>query len=68
MHCFSTNTAEIVSYEEIKKLPGKSDTVLIDVREPQELKDTGVVPTSINIPCKLAFHEMTPCDNNAFLQ
>ena len=48
----STNLPEIVTYEEIKSLPKKPDTILIDVREQQELIDTGVVPTSINIPCR----------------
>jgi len=41
---------EIATYEEIKSLPSKPNTLLIDVREPQELQDTGAVPTSINIP------------------
>lgn len=53
---FSTNLAEIATYEEIKKLSKKPETLLIDVREPQELIDTGVVPTSINIPCECLIH------------
>lgn len=37
-------------YEEIKDLPNHPEKTLIDVREPDELKQTGVIPTSINIP------------------
>lgn len=43
---------EIATYEEIKTLPNHPEKLLIDVREPQELLDTGVIPTSINIPRK----------------
>lgn len=45
--------SKIATYEEIKDLPNHLEKLLIDVREPQELKDTGVIPTSINIPRKL---------------
>ncbi|KAJ8915000.1 hypothetical protein NQ315_002525 [Exocentrus adspersus] len=43
-----------VSYEEMKEITrDKSKKVLlIDVREPEELSETGVLPSSINIPCK----------------
>lgn len=41
----------IVFYDEIKSLPTHPEKLLIDVREPEELKATGVIPTSINIPC-----------------
>jgi 3-mercaptopyruvate sulfurtransferase SseA len=54
---FSSEPAEdlkgIASYEEVKDLPNHKEKMLIDVREPQELIDTGVIPTSINIPRKL---------------
>jgi rhodanese-related sulfurtransferase len=43
--------SKIATYEEVKDLPNKN-ILLIDVREPQELIDTGVIPTSINIPRK----------------
>lgn len=45
----------IVAYEEIKDLPNHPEKLLIDVREPDELKHTGVIPTSINIPCMYYF-------------
>lgn len=45
----------IVSYEEIKDLPNHPAKILIDVREPNELQETGIIPTSINIPRKKFF-------------
>lgn len=47
---FSSDVSPIATYEEVKNLPKNPQVLLIDVREPQELKDTGIVPTSINIP------------------
>ncbi|KAM7361098.1 rhodanese domain-containing protein CG4456-like [Cochliomyia hominivorax] len=44
------NNIPIVTYEEIKKLTEHSPQLLIDVREPKELQETGKIPTSINIP------------------
>lgn len=46
----STTSPDIATYEEVKKVPNNPKTILIDVREPQELVDTGIVPASINIP------------------
>lgn len=42
----------VVSYEEIKNLPNHPEKTLIDVREPDEVKETGIIPTAINIPRK----------------
>lgn len=42
----------IATYEEVKDLPNHPDILLIDVREPEELQETGKIPTSINIPRK----------------
>lgn len=56
---YSTDVAQItvpiVSYEEVKDLPNHPEKILIDVREPNELQETGIIPTSINIPCKKIF-------------
>lgn len=41
----------IATYEEIKDIQNHPEKLLIDVREPDELKG-GKIPTSINIPCK----------------
>jgi thiosulfate:glutathione sulfurtransferase len=43
----------IANYEEIKDLPNHPEKLLIDVREPDEIAQTGSIPTSVNIPCKL---------------
>lgn len=42
---------DIVSFDEFKNLTKDKSTLIIDVREPQELIDTGVISGSINIPC-----------------
>lgn len=46
---------EVVYYEEIKDLPNHPEILLIDVREFIEIETTGLIPTSINIPCKRCF-------------
>lgn len=48
---------EIATYDEVKDLPNHPEKVLIDVREPEELKETGQIPTSINIPRKALVEE-----------
>lgn len=52
MRHFSSNASqqEIAYYEEIKDLPNHKEKLLIDVREPNELIETGKIPTSINLP------------------
>lgn len=42
--------SQIVSYEDVKALPSQPEKLLVDVREPDELVETGQIPTSINIP------------------
>ncbi|XP_017101303.2 rhodanese domain-containing protein CG4456-like isoform X2 [Drosophila bipectinata] len=42
--------ASIVTYEEVKDVPNKPEICLIDVRRREELKETGRIPASINIP------------------
>lgn len=43
----------IATTEEIENLPNNPEVLLIDVRDPPEIKSSGTIPTSINIPCKL---------------
>lgn len=43
----------LASYEDVKAVKDDPKTLLIDVREPKELQETGVLPNSINIPRKL---------------
>ncbi|XP_052862620.1 rhodanese domain-containing protein CG4456-like isoform X1 [Anopheles cruzii] len=40
----------IATYEEVLDLPNHPEKLLIDVRNPDELAETGQIPTSINIP------------------
>lgn len=42
----------IATYEEVKDLPNHPEKLLIDVRNPDELKEYGIIPSSINIPRK----------------
>lgn len=52
----------VVTIDEIKNLPDRPEAMLIDVRDPPEIKSTGLIPTSINIPCKLVgFISMKSC-------
>ncbi|XP_059613947.1 rhodanese domain-containing protein CG4456-like isoform X1 [Phlebotomus argentipes] len=44
------DTMKIATYEEVKDLCNHPEKLLIDVREPKELLETGCIPTSINIP------------------
>ncbi|GAB0089894.1 Rhodanese domain-containing protein [Sergentomyia squamirostris] len=41
---------KVATYEEVKDLCNHPEKLLIDVREPHELLETGCIPTSINIP------------------
>lgn len=61
------NNIPIVSYEEVKQLKNHPNALLIDVREPEELKETGQIPTSINIPLGQIAEELGPAiDKDAF--
>ncbi|XP_061633866.1 thiosulfate sulfurtransferase/rhodanese-like domain-containing protein 3 isoform X1 [Phyllopteryx taeniolatus] len=42
-----------VTYEQLKKLLAGSKSVVIDVREPWELREYGAIPGAINIPSEL---------------
>lgn len=42
---------KIATFEQVKALKDDQSYLLIDVREPLELKETGILPGSINIPC-----------------
>lgn len=57
----AASAISIVTYEEVKDLPNHPEKVLIDVREPQEIIDSGKIPTSVNIPCKLYFKFIIIC-------
>ncbi|KAL5280287.1 TSTD3.2 family protein [Megaselia abdita] len=40
----------VSDYEEVKDLPNHPEKLLIDVRGPDEIKEYGKIPTSVNIP------------------
>lgn len=50
------SSVPIAFYEEVKDLPNHPEKLLIDVREPAEIAETGSIPTSVNIPRKLHFN------------
>lgn len=50
---------QIANYEEIKDLPNHPEVLLIDVRTPEELVQTGKIPTSINIPLSIVENELS---------
>jgi len=45
-----TPNIPVAYYDEIKDLPNHREKLLVDVREPSELQQTGRIPTSINVP------------------
>uniref|UniRef100_UPI00398EA74F thiosulfate sulfurtransferase/rhodanese-like domain-containing protein 3 n=1 Tax=Pristiophorus japonicus TaxID=55135 RepID=UPI00398EA74F len=47
-----TASPESVTYQELKQLLKSNKIVVIDVREPWELKETGQIPGSINVPLR----------------
>ena len=40
----------VITYEELKELIKKQEILVIDVREPKEVEQTGMMPGAINIP------------------
>jgi len=54
----NNNPIEIVDYATVKKLANEPQKLLIDVREPDELKETGQIPSSINIPLGIVSQEL----------
>ncbi|XP_016978487.1 rhodanese domain-containing protein CG4456 [Drosophila rhopaloa] len=61
LHRFHSSKAPaigIVDYDVVKKLHSEPEKLLIDVREPEELKETGQIPASINIPLGVVSQEL----------
>lgn len=48
----------VATYDDIIALPKHPEILLIDVRRPSELADTGTIPTSINIPLDVVGEEL----------
>lgn len=43
----------IATYEEVIEALRDTDKLIVDVREPDDIRASGQIPKSINIPCKL---------------
>lgn len=41
-----------VDYDYVKIATSNNNVLIVDVREPDEIKEHGKIPNSINIPCK----------------
>lgn len=53
---FIKNTnRKMATFDEVKDIPNHPEKYLIDVRNPNELEETGVLPGSINIPGMFSF-------------
>ncbi|XP_067840879.1 thiosulfate sulfurtransferase/rhodanese-like domain-containing protein 3 [Heptranchias perlo] len=62
-----TALPEIVTYLELKQLIKSNEIVLIDVREPWEIKEYGQIPGSINIPLGQV-EQALKLDPNSFME
>ncbi|KAM3960944.1 rhodanese domain-containing protein CG4456 isoform 1-T2 [Aphomia sociella] len=50
-YCTQVNPEEIiVDYDHVKKATSINNILIVDVREPDEIKEHGKIPNSINIP------------------
>lgn len=48
-------TGKDLFYDDIVALRKRNEIILIDVREPSEIKETGILPGSVHIPRKFLF-------------
>lgn len=48
--CSASQSSSVITYEELKKLLVAKSGVVIDVREPWELREYGNIPGTINVP------------------
>ncbi|XP_022907735.2 rhodanese domain-containing protein CG4456-like [Onthophagus taurus] len=58
--------SETISLEEVKSLKNNGTVLFIDVREPEEIKSTGLIPGSINIPLKTLKYVLEEMSNEDF--
>ncbi|XP_023311468.1 heat shock protein 67B2-like isoform X2 [Anoplophora glabripennis] len=67
---YSTHEHNIATYEEIREIGREKSkkVLLIDVREPEELLETGVLPSSINIPLGNLESVLRDMSNEEFLK
>ncbi|KAK9737831.1 Rhodanese-like domain [Popillia japonica] len=62
----SSGDTKFVTYNEVQNLKDNKTVLLIDVREPQELKETGIIPGSINIPLSILEQTLTGTPSDEF--
>lgn len=55
---------KIVTYEELLEVIKTPSKYLIDVRNPDEIKETGKIPSSINIPLPVLGEVLSPSMSN----
>ncbi|KRT86788.1 hypothetical protein AMK59_1707 [Oryctes borbonicus] len=60
--------AAVVSLEELRAAIQDPSILIIDVRQPSELIETGVIPNSINIPLNILEATLRSLSPEAFLQ
>ncbi|KRT80471.1 hypothetical protein AMK59_7743, partial [Oryctes borbonicus] len=63
-----SNKTGIVTLEELKAAIRDPSILIIDVRQPSELQETGVIPNSINVPLDILKYTLTHQSRQAFLQ
>ncbi|KAM3960962.1 rhodanese domain-containing protein CG4456 isoform 1-T3 [Aphomia sociella] len=56
----------VVSYEDMLKVIHQPEKVIIDVRNPDEVNNTGRIPSSINIPLSTVQDALTSMSNEEF--
>ncbi|GJQ81678.1 putative heat shock protein [Trypoxylus dichotomus] len=57
------SAANSIGWSEVNELKDDKNVLLVDVREPKELQETGIIPCAINIPLgtlENAFKDLTP--------
>ncbi|XP_049820335.1 rhodanese domain-containing protein CG4456-like isoform X2 [Aethina tumida] len=56
----------VVTFDDVFKLKDDPNVLIIDVREPSELQETGSIPRSINIPLNDVESVLKDLPNNEF--
>lgn len=56
----------VLSYDDVLKVIHQPRKVLIDVRNPDEVDTTGMIPSSINIPCNIIDLHIFFLDHKSF--
>jgi len=65
--CLSTDSRDAlpetdIDYAELRRMIDSGDIQLFDVREPEEVEETGMMPGATNLPCKWDDSDLFHCD------